>query len=145
MATPLSKKLGLKPEMDVWTIHAPVYFEGLLFPLPAGSFVTVVDPDALPLVEFNLAVLFATSEVEFRHLFQLAFERLGAESILWLAWPKKASKVESDLSFQIVQHHGLSHGLVDNKVCSIDETWTALRMVVRLTNRPSWTTGIGTP
>ena len=55
---------------------------------------------------------------------------------LWIAWPKKAAKIEGDLTFEAVQEVGLAHGLVDNKSCSIDERWQALRFVYRLTDRP---------
>jgi len=55
---------------------------------------------------------------------------------LWIAWPKKAAKIEGDLTFEVVQEVGLAHGLVDNKSCSIDERWQALRFVYRLTDRP---------
>ena len=55
---------------------------------------------------------------------------------LWIAWPKKAAKIEGDLTFEAVQEIGLAHGLVDNKSCSIDERWQALRFVYRLTDRP---------
>ena len=138
MANPLYKKLGIKPETTVWTIHAPSHFADLLLPLPNGVHIQEHNPARLPEGDFGLAVLFAQSETEMRHTFNLLWDHLGAQSSLWMAWPKKASKVPSDLSFQCVQQLGLAVGLVDNKVCSIDDTWTALRMVVRLENRPSW-------
>ena len=56
---------------------------------------------------------------------------------LWIAWPKKASRLETDLDFDAVQQTGLAHGLVDNKSCAVDEHWQALRFVYRLVDRPS--------
>jgi len=55
---------------------------------------------------------------------------------LWIAWPKRAAKIEGDLTFEAVQEIGLAHGLVDNKSCAIDERWQALRFVYRLADRP---------
>jgi hypothetical protein len=60
------------------------------------------------------------------------------DSGLWVAWPKKSSGVLTDLDFDFVQHHGLATGLVDNKVCAVDETWSGLRFVVRVADRARW-------
>lgn len=138
MATPLSKKLGIKSGMNVWTVHAPDQFETLLQPLPEGADLIEMDLAGVNGSCFELAILFAESELELRHGFNQLFGCMGATSTLWLSWPKKSSKKKSDLSFQIVQQLGLSVGIVDNKVCSVDEVWTAIRMVVRLENRPQW-------
>ena len=71
-----------------------------------------------------------------------AFERaaglLPADGGLWVAWPKKSSGVATDLTFEVVQRHGLDRGLVDNKVCAIDATWSGLRFVVRRADRATW-------
>lgn len=64
-------------------------------------------------------------------------EALDTDGGLWVAWPKKASKVPTDLDFDVVQRLGLASGLVDNKICAIDEVWTGLRFVVRLADRPA--------
>jgi hypothetical protein len=80
-------------------------------------------------------VLFTTSRAELERRFAPLMETLGAADGLWVAWPKKASKLETDLDFDAVQRIGLAAGLVDNKSCAIDAHWQALRFVRRLADR----------
>ena len=84
----------------------------------------------------EVVVLFTTSEEELRRRFGALKATLAPADGLWIAWPKKASKLETDLDFDTVQRTGLAHGLVDNKSCAIDERWQALRFVYRLADRP---------
>ena len=84
----------------------------------------------------DVTVLFTTSGDELRRRFPELKRTLSKSNGLWVAWPKKASKLETDLDFDAVQQTGLAHGLVDNKSCSIDERWQALRFVYRLADRP---------
>jgi hypothetical protein len=83
----------------------------------------------------EVLVLFTTSRIELERRFDALKETLAPADGLWVAWPKKASKLETDLSFEAVQEVGLAHGLVDNKSASIDERWQALRFVYRLADR----------
>ena len=83
----------------------------------------------------EVLVLFTTSRSELERRFAALKETLAPADGLWVAWPKKASKLETDLSFETVQEVGLAHGLVDNKSASIDERWQALRFVYRLADR----------
>ena len=83
----------------------------------------------------EVLVLFTTSADELRARFDALKATLADADRLWVAWPKKAAKIEGDLTFEAVQEIGLAHGLVDNKSCSIDERWQALRFVYRLTDR----------
>jgi hypothetical protein len=85
----------------------------------------------------HVTVLFTTSVAELRRRFPELKRTLDKADALWVAWPKKASKLDTDLDFDAVQQTGLAHGLVDNKSCSIDESWQALRFVYRLVDRPS--------
>jgi len=122
--TPLPKKLGIKANSVVALVGAPEGFEETLGELPEGVVLhrsTDERPDAAP----DLAMWFATSreEVEGR------IEEMGAfadKGCLWIAWPKKASGVESNLSQNVVRQIGLASGLVDYKVCAIDATWSGL-------------------
>ena len=82
-----------------------------------------------------VTVLFTTSREELATRFPELVAILAPADALWVAWPKKASSVESDLTFDAVQGIGLANGLVDNKSCSIDEDWQALRFVYRLADR----------
>ena len=81
-------------------------------------------------------VFFTTRRAELERRFGALEATLAPADGLWIAWPKKASKLETDLDFETVQHVGLDHGLVDNKSASIDERWQALRFVYRLRDRP---------
>jgi hypothetical protein len=84
----------------------------------------------------GVVVYFTTSRAELERRFPALKETLAPADGLWIAWPKKAAELETDLDFDTVQRTGLAHGLVDNKSCSIDEHWQALRFVYRLTDRP---------
>ena len=84
----------------------------------------------------TVVVLFTTSSGELERRFGALKALLDPADGLWVAWPKKASRIENDLSFELVQEMGLAHGLVDNKSASIDESWQALRFVYRLEDRP---------
>ena len=84
----------------------------------------------------GVVVFFTTSREELERRFAGLKATLDTADGLWIAWPKKASKLETDLSFEVVQQIGLAQGLVDNKSCSIDERWQALRFVYRLEDRP---------
>ena len=86
-------------------------------------------PGAAPLV------LFTTSRATLEQRFEALKATLDPADGLWVAWPKKSAKIDGDLTFEAVQEIGLVHGLVDNKSCSIDERWQALRFVYRLEDR----------
>jgi len=83
----------------------------------------------------GVVVFFTTDRAELERRFPALKAALDPADGLWIAWPKKAAKIEGDLTFGAVQEIGLAHGLVDNKSCSIDESWQALRFVHRLTDR----------
>jgi hypothetical protein len=83
-----------------------------------------------------VTVFFSTSRDELAKRFPELRATLAPADGLWIAWPKKSAKIETDLSFDAVQELGLANGLVDNKSCSVDEDWQALRFVYRLADRP---------
>ena len=83
----------------------------------------------------GVVVFFTTSRADLERRFADLKETLDPADGLWIAWPKKAAKIKTDLSFDAVQTLGLAHGLVDNKSCAIDERWQALRFVYRLKDR----------
>lgn len=83
----------------------------------------------------DVVVLFTTSREELERRFAPLRETLGDADGLWVAWSKKAAKIETDLTFDIVQQIGLDAGLVDNKSCAIDDRWQALRFVRRVRDR----------
>ena len=84
----------------------------------------------------GVVVFFTTSREDLERRFESLKATLDAADGLWIAWPKKAAKIETDLTFEAVQETGLAHGLVDNKSCAIDDRWQAVRFVYRLEDRP---------
>ncbi len=84
----------------------------------------------------GVVVFFTTSRVELERRFETLKATLDPVDGLWIAWPKKAAGIETDLTFDVIQQTGLGAGLVDNKSCAIDERWQALRFVYRLADRP---------
>jgi hypothetical protein len=128
--TPLPKKLGIKPGARVALVRAPDGFEKFLAPLPPD--VVLRRQARAPL---DVVVLFVTRRAELARRFPPLARALRPDGGLWVAWPKRASCVVTDLHFEPVQTIGLDSGLVDNKVCAIDEVWSALRFVRRVADR----------
>jgi hypothetical protein len=118
--TPLPKKLGIRDNYSAVLINAPDRFERKLEPLPPSAGI-VSDPK-----NANVAVLFASSLAELARDFRRLEKALPEKAALWLAWPKKASGVQTDLTENVVRDFGLDAGWVDYKVCAIDETWSGL-------------------
>jgi hypothetical protein len=118
--TPLPKKLGIKPGFTVALLASPTGFTRILKPLPPKVTFT-----ARPEAGADLFLGFARSNRELQaHL--LAVSAAADRQTLWLIWPKKASGVKTDLDGNVVRHAGLAVGWVDFKVCSVDDTWSAL-------------------
>ena len=130
--TPLARKLGIRPDAVVGLLAAPPGTEELLAPLPDGVTIRRRARGTLDVV-----VLFADRRSVLEERFGQAVAALDTDGGLWVAWPKKSSGVATDLDFDGVQRLGLDSGLVDNKVCAIDQVWTAVRFVVRLADRPA--------
>jgi hypothetical protein len=129
-ATQLARKLGIKAGAEVAVVGSPAGFRKALEPLPDD-----VRIHSRPRGELDVIVFFASHRRELERRFPGLAETLAGAGGLWIAWPKKASKVDSDLSFEIVQQVGLDAGLVDNKSASIDQDWQALRFVYRVRDR----------
>ena len=129
-ATPLPKKLGIKEGSRVALADAPDGFLATLGSLPSG--VVVVAESRGPL---DVVVLFAIGRAELERRFGELAKELVPAGGLWVSYPKKASGVPTDLTFQVVQEIGLAAGLVDNKSCAIDDVWSGVRFVIRLRDR----------
>jgi hypothetical protein len=129
--TPLPKKLGIKEGSRVAILDAPEGFVATLSPMPDGVEVVTRASGHL-----DVAVVFATRQAALGRRLGPAVRALEPDGGLWLCWPKKASKVDTDLSFDVVQRLGLEAGLVDNKSASIDDVYQGLRFVYRLRDRP---------
>ena len=126
--TPLVRKLGIKPNSRVAFVAAPRNLRELLGPLPKSA---VVAKDG----SLDFAILFVKSRAELAKDFASLRDRLEPAGMLWVAWPKRTSGVPTDLVEGIVREFGLEAGLVDVKVCAIDDTWSGLKFVRRLKDR----------
>ena len=131
--TPLPRKLGLKPNARFGAWNAPHDFAELLGPLPPGVTLGDASRGSSPL---DVIVCFVGSLAQLERFFPRARKRLDPNGGLWLCWPKKASGIKSDVDEHAVRNLGLASSLVDNKVCAIDQTWSGLRLVVRVRDRP---------
>lgn len=129
-ATPLAKKLGIKEGSKVALVGAPKGFRSELVPLPSGVKFVPAGRGGLDVIVF-----FTTRQEELLTRFPELAKSLQPAGGLWVAWPKKASGVATDLSDGLVREIGLSFGLVDNKVCAVTEVWSGLRFVIRLKDR----------
>ena len=127
--TPLVKKLGIKPGSNIAFISAP---SGYANELDLPPDVTINSRSGKPL---DFAQLFVKSEKELKEKFSEYAKRLHAAGMLWVSWPKKSSGVTTDLSENIVRDIGLAAGLVDIKICAVDEVWSGLKFVFRLQDR----------
>jgi hypothetical protein len=121
--TPLPKKLGIREGSRLALLNAPDNFARVLGELPDG--VTVRSKAS---GEADVIVLFSTKFSKLVKEFGKAMQLMPpASGMLWVAWPKRAAKMDTDLDENIIRGHGLSLGVVDTKVCAIDETWSGLR------------------
>lgn len=132
--SPLARKLGIKLDARVLLVLAPRDLD--LGELPPGVTVRRRLSDA----QTDVIVAFATRRAELERELPRLKAALTPDGGLWLAWPKRSSGVTTDLGDGPVRELGLGAGLVDNKVCAIDETWSSLRFVYRLADRPGATT-----
>jgi len=129
--TPLTKKLGIKEGFRVSLVAAPDGFRKELLDLPAGvAFVTSLTTD------LDFILFFLKSQSEMIGNFARLAAKLKPAGMLWIAWPKKASGVATDINENIVRQIGLDAGLVDVKVCAINEIWSGLKFVIRVKDRP---------
>ena len=124
--TPLVRKLGFEAGMRVHYAAAPDGFAALVGELPGGGQVL-----ARPAAELDLVLLFVVSRRELERRLGGLHAKLRQDGMLWVAWPKRASKVPTDMTEDVVRDVALPRGLVDVKVCAIDETWSGLKLVIR--------------
>jgi hypothetical protein len=125
-STPLPKKLGIKEGARIAFVNAPKGFQDYLGPLPPD-----VDNVARLTKPLDLVLLFVMEERTLVRDFAKLAAKLATNGMIWIAWPKKSSGVKTDLVFDRVQRIGLDAGLVDVKICAIDDTWSGLKFVHR--------------
>ena len=129
--TPLPRKLGMRDGSRVLLVGAPAGFAATLGEMPPGvEFLTAGAKD------LDVVVVFVLDLESLRAHFATLAAALQPAGGLWVAWPKRSSGVATELTENVVREFGLEQGLVDNKVCAIDATWSGLRFVWRLRDRP---------
>jgi hypothetical protein len=128
--TPLVGKLGIKPGFKLLLVNAPHGFDATLGELPAG-----VSKTTRPGGAADVALVFTKSLTDLQKRFSPLAKLVAPAGSLWVSWPKKTSGVKSDLDENVVRKVGLEAGLVDVKVCAVDDTWSGLKFVYRLKDR----------
>ena len=124
--TPLAKKLGFKPGQRVSAPGAPPNYRKLLAPLPED-----IEFQARVSKNTDIVHFFTTSKAELAKNLLAWLKVLGPEASIWVSWPKKTSKVPTDITEDTIRAVALPMGLVDIKVCAVDDTWSGLKLVLR--------------
>ncbi len=128
--TPLPQKLGIKPGMTLHVLDAPMDYAALIAPMGGKvAFATRLTKDV------ELLHAFVTRKGRLEEVLDRARAGLGPEAIVWVSWPKKAAKLDSEVTEDTVRDMALPLGFVDVKVCAVDDTWSGLKLVVRKTLR----------
>jgi hypothetical protein len=128
--TPLPKKLGIKPQFRVLMLDPPAEVKAELKAALASCQIAKDAP-------LDFAMIFVTSAADLKKKFSQVAKKLAPAGMLWVSWPKKASGVASDLNENDVRGIGLQAGLVDVKVCAVNEIWSGLKFVIRVKDRPT--------
>ncbi|MGD0993463.1 MAG: DUF3052 domain-containing protein [Gemmatimonadales bacterium] len=126
----LVDKLGIKPGASVLILEAPKGYANTLGPLPTGVAVAKALKAHLTFIH-----LFVTKRADLERRFAALQKALAPAGMLWISWPKKASGVPTDVTEDVVREVALARGLVDVKVCAVDDTWSGLKLVRRLKDR----------
>jgi len=124
--TPLAAKLGVKPGCRVLAIGAPADYRDLLAPIPDG-----VRFDARAGAGVDIAHVFVTRRGDLAKRIAALRERLRDDAVVWVSWPKKSAKVDTDVTEYTIREVALPMGYVDVKVCAVNATWSGLKLVVR--------------
>jgi len=128
--TPLAKKLGIVAGTRIFLSGAPKNYLALVAPVPEGARIVRKIDDATDVVH-----LFATERARLAALLRSTLAKLRLDAAIWVSWPKKSSKVPTDITEDTIRELALPMGLVDIKVCAVDEVWSGLKLVVRKENR----------
>lgn len=125
--TPLAKKLGFQSGARIFAVRAPANYRQLLAPIPDGV-VFVKRFDA----KTDLAHLFVTEAGELQARLTELRQAMKPDGVVWVSWPKKSSKVPTDITEDVIREIALPMGFVDVKVCAVDEVWSGLKLVIRV-------------
>jgi len=128
--TPLAKKLGIKAGSKLFVANGPSNYDDLLAPWPDGvAVLAAISP------QVDVAHVFETSRAELASQLKVCVANLRDDAAVWVSWPKKSSKVATDITEAVIRTVALPMGLVDSKVCAIDAVWSGLKLVVRKEHR----------
>ena len=128
--TPLAKKLGIRNGFHISMVNAPEYYLRLFTDLPADLYFENGKVKNIDLIHF-----FTKSRDEYETLLPELKNRIKPNGIIWVSWPKKASKVPTDITEDIIRNFALQTGLVDIKVCAVDDVWSGLKLVIPVKDR----------
>ena len=128
--TPLAKKLGIKPGFTLAVVNPPAAYHQLVDPMPNGVTIHSAVTDSTDMVH-----LFCTQRTDLASALKWIIAQLRPDAAVWVSWPKKASKVSTDITEDTIREVALPLGLVDIKVCAVDEIWSGLKLVIRKENR----------
>jgi len=128
--TPLAKKLGIKDDFHIDLINAPEYYLCLFTDLPANLYFENDKDSKVDLIHF-----FTKSREEYKSILPQLKTRIKPNGSIWVSWPKKASKVPTDITEDIIRNFALQIRLVDIKVCAVDEIWSGLKLVIPVKDR----------
>lgn len=128
--TPLAKKLGIKPGFNIKLINAPEYYFTLFTDLPADLQINNDSPELKDFIHF-----FTKEKDEYTNTLPGLRSQIKPNGMIWISWPKKSSKVITDITEDIIRNFALQNGLVDIKVCAVDEIWSGLKLVIPVSDR----------
>jgi hypothetical protein len=126
--TPLAKKLGIKEGFKIALYHQPEYYFNLFTYFPVN--VKFINKHKVDLVHY-----FVKEERQLQRDILKLKDQIEQNGMIWISWPKKSSKVETDITEDLIRNLALKNGLVDIKVCAVDETWSGLKLVIPVKNR----------
>lgn len=129
--TPLAKKLGIKEGYVMMVVNEPEHYMSLFSDFPKGT----VQKKKLDSESFDFIHIFVQNQAELERIVQMVKPAMKKNGILWVSWPKGSSKIETELKREPIREHLLKTGLVDIKVCAVDEDWSGLKFMYRKEDR----------
>ena len=127
---PLVEKLGIKKDFTIVLLNVPKHYLTLVAPLPDGVTIAKNITNKSDLIH-----LFVTTKIELSKLLNTVMAKMKQDAVIWVSWPKKSSNVPTDITEDRIRDIALPLGLVDIKVCAVDEVWSGLKLVIRKKNR----------
>lgn len=128
--TPLSKKLGIQEGSKLYLVQAPKDYLKIIAPVPHG-----VKVESRMSGDIDIVHVFSVEKSQLLQALRACLDKLRTNGAIWVSWPKKASKVTTDITEDTIRQLALPMGLVDIKVCAVDEVWSGLKLVIRKENR----------